>query len=398
MTPGPLEASAGAQSAAAFDKTLFVLAQIPHWVGPDGSLRAYEPYVREMRVWADLFARVEICYPPAEGPMTGNLATYERDNIVGVPVLYSLQTGGLGALRRLSRVPGLFAAAIRGIARADLTLLRSPAHFALVGALLCRATGRPSITKWAGENGAYPGERLPSRADRGLQAIPSGRHPVLVYGPARRPHQISFLPALMTAEELRRARELSAVRRSAPPWRILSVGRLTPVKGFDLAIRGLAALLRDHPSLPWSYTLVGDGESRLELERLAVTSGIAERITFTGALSFHDVQTLYASSHVALMPGVKEGWPKVIAEAWAHGVVPVAAAAGLVPWILREKDAGVLFEPTAEGLAAAVARVLSDPAAWSAHAGRMPRRAEEFSLDEFGRRLRQVLVDRFGYV
>lgn len=398
MQPGLLETSAGTEPVAALEKTLFVLAQTPHWVGPDGLLRAYEPYVREMRVWADLFARVEVCYPPAEGPMTGNLAPYERDNVVGAPVDYSLQTGGRGALRRLSGLPGLFAAAGRGIARADLVLLRSPAHFALVGALLCRATGRPSITKWAGENGSYPGERLPSRADRRLQAIPSRHHPVLVYGPARAHHQISFLPALMTADELRRAQELTAMRRFAPPWRILSVGRLTPVKGFDLAIRGLAALLRDHPNIPWGYTLVGEGESRRNLERLAAECGIADRVTFTGALPFDEVQTLYASSHVALMPGVKEGWPKIIAEAWAHGVVPVAAAAGLVPWILREPDAGVPFEPTPERLAAAVARVLSDPAAWAGHAARMPRRAEELSLEEFGRRLRQVLADRFGYV
>jgi len=34
----------------------------------------YEPYVREMRVWADLFEEVVVCSSRAEGPMRGNLA------------------------------------------------------------------------------------------------------------------------------------------------------------------------------------------------------------------------------------------------------------------------------------------------------------------------------------
>lgn len=391
MAPGLLSVPAR------FPKRLFVLAQTPHWTGPDGTLWAYEPYVREMRVWADLFARVEICYPPGEGPLRGNLAPYHRENLDWLPVPYSLVTTRSGPLRRLSRLHRLALRACAGVRRADLVLLRSPAHFGLIGAGLVRAMRRPSVTKWAGENAAFAGERIPSRVERLFQGIPNERHPVLVYGPARRAHQVSFLPALMTAEELERARRIAADRVWRPPWRILGVGRLTPAKGFDLALTGLGELRRERPDLLWTCTLVGEGESGQELRRLAAACGIADRVTFTGALPFQDVQSLYGEAHVAVMPGTKEGWPKVIAEAWAHGAIPVAAAAGLVPWILRDRDSGVVFEPSPAALGAALARLLSDPAGMKSLSESLPGRAQELSLERFQERLEGVLIERFGY-
>ena len=41
-----------------FDLRLGVLSQVPHWIGRDATPWAYEPYVREMRLWADLFTAV----------------------------------------------------------------------------------------------------------------------------------------------------------------------------------------------------------------------------------------------------------------------------------------------------------------------------------------------------
>lgn len=328
--------------------------------------------------------------------MRGNLASYECDNIEWQPVAYSLKPGRAGALRRALQMPGLVAHAWRTVRQNDFILLRSPGHFGLVGAVLTRILGRPSLTKWAGENGAYSGERLPSRFERWFQGLPSRRHHVLVYGPARRPHQIEFLPALMSSRELEDARRIGGSRTWAEPWALLSVGRLEAVKGFDLAIRGLGQLLRDRPDIDWNYTLIGDGSAAEALRGLARDEGLGERIRFLGALPFADVQRYQAGAHVAIMPGTKEGWPKVIAEAWAHGTVPVAARAGLVPSILGQADAGRVFEPNPLGLSQCLAELLSRPNELRALSLAGPARAAELSLERFGQRLRDVLVERYG--
>ena len=272
-----------------------------------------------------------------------------------------------------------------------------PSHFSLVGAIAVRLMRAPSVTKWAGENGAFPEERLPSRVERLLQGIPSALHPVLVYGPPKKSHQISFLPALMTQEELRRAREMSSQKTWASPWRILSVGKLLPVKGFDLAFQGLAEFRRMRPELEWAFSLVGEGPARADLERLAEKLGLGDRIEFLGALPFSEVQRRYADAHVVIMPGVKEGWPKVIAEAWAHGALPLGAAAGLVPWILRRPGTGVAFDPNPTGLACALASVIGEPDRLRLLAGPLHMHAEHMSLEQFRIDLGRVLVENLGF-
>lgn len=382
-------------SAARFDLRLGVVGAPAHWIGPDGRPWSYEPYVREMRVWADLFADVEICGPAGEGPMQGNQAPYGRSNVTWRRVAYAGRPGFSGKLRRLVQLPAMNAAVLRTIRRADVLLLRSPMHFSLIGAAWVRLLGRPSVTKWAGLFGAFPGELLTERTQRWLESRPGRRNVVLAYGPSTRPHVVSFLPALMSGDELARGRELAATRLPPPPWRLLSVGRLYWDKGFDLALRGVAELRRRRPDLAFTYTIVGDGPERESLRALASALGLQACVVFAGALPFEDVQPHYAASHLALMPGVMEGWPKIIAEAWAHGAVPVAASAGLAPWILEEPGAGVLFEPTPEGLASALAGVLDGRVATDA-AARLIERARALSLESFRDRLSEVLQDRLG--
>lgn len=381
---------------APFDVRLGVIGAPAHWLGPDGSYWAYEPYVREMRVWADLFSHVQICGHAGDGPMTGNLAPYQRNNLALRLVPYARDYGFHGMRRRLVQFPGLIADIRTTLKESDFALLRSPSHFGLVGAACVRLMNMPSITKWAGENATYKGERIPSRVNRMLEGLASSIHYTLVYGEARRPHQISFLPALMSREELSRAATIAHARTWTPPWLILCVGRLEPVKNFGLVIRALGLLRRRQPALLWSFTLIGEGTDKRRLQILAAECGIADRATFTGALPFARVQEQYGNAHCAIMPGVKEGWPKIIAEAWAHGAYPIASRAGIVDSILADRNSGSVVDATPEDLAAELSRVFADPARLRDLSSNLHQFAEELSLERFRDRLERVLVERCG--
>jgi glycosyltransferase involved in cell wall biosynthesis len=377
-----------------FDLTLGVATHVGHWRQDDGRPWAYEPYVREMEVWARLFASVNICAPRELGPIEGNQAPYAAPNIRWHPVTYSQDYGASARVKRFLRLPTLATALYRLIRSSDLVLLRSPGHPALLGRLIADTLGTPHITKWAGWFGSYPGERLPSRLERRL--IERSRWPILVYGPTERPNMVSFLPALMSNAEIKRARELATQRSWTLPWQLLSVGTLSPEKGFDLAFAGLARLREINPQLSWRYTLVGDGRQAESLRSTAERFHLNKHVTFAGALSFEAACQHYAKAHVLIMPGIFEGWPKTIAEAWAHGAVPVAAAGGLVPWIIEGKGAGITFDPTPGALAAALNALLSNPAAMQEMSRAGPPLLADLSLESFATRLEHVLVDGCG--
>ena len=377
---------------APFRMRLGVIGHVPHWTDRNGRPMAFEAYIREMRIWAELFANVQICSPRGDGQPRGNIAPYCCDNICWHPVDYTVLPGK--ALKRAIQLPGMALAVRRAILETDFILLRSPGHFSLVGAAFVRALKRRSITKWAGENGAYQGEKMIIRIDRILQSKPNLNHQLLVYGPAKLPHHISFIPALMSDQELERAQVLSSGKQWTPPWQILSVGRLVPEKGFDLALRGLSEFTRARPNVPWKFTLIGDGPAKSDLEALALQAGIADRVTFAGPLPYHNVQEFYAAAHVVIMPGVKEGWPKVIAEAWAHGAIPVAAHGGIVPYIIRDESCGAIFEPNPSSLGRALVTLLSQSVLMQSIASHVHCHCRELSLTEFKRKLKQVLLQR----
>ena len=380
---------------AAFSQRLGVVTHVPHWI-IDGRVQAYEPYVRELEVWAKLFTTVDVCAPRGEGPASSHLAAYRAANIRWRPVRYTMATGRWMAVRRAGQIPRLAVGLARVLRANDLVLLRSPGHPAALGRVLARLTGTPTITKWAGLFERFEGERLPSRIERFLVRI--GNAVTLVYGPAELGNLVPFIPALLSEAELDEACRLSRDRVWRPPWHLLAVGRLTAVKGFDLAIAGLGELYARRPQLWWDLTLVGDGPERERLKFLAGEAGIAQRVRFVEALPFAAVQKYYGRSHVVIMPGVKEGWPKVIAEAWAHGAVPVAAEAGLVPWILSDRDAGAVFRADPSALADTLSDLLLDPARLEAMGAGGPARSRSLSLESFERRVEEVLRTRMRLV
>ena len=348
-----------------------------------------------MEVWARLFARVEICAPIAEWRKRGNQARYAARNVRWAPVRFSNWPGPRRHVLRLGQLPQLRRSLDRLIATTDLLLLRSPSPVALVGRSLARARAAPTITKWAGPARPTAGEWPLMRLER-LQ-VERGAEPVLVYGPTTRSHLIPFIPALMTRDELSRAARAGQGRDWRPPWRLLAIGRLNPEKGFDLMLRGLARLLRSRPDLAWRLELVGDGPQAQGLRNLAERLGLGDRVAFTGAVGFEQARERLARSHVVVMPGTQEGWPKTIAEAWAHGAVPVGAAAGLVPGLLAD-GAGVPFPSSPRGLADALAGLLADPARMAEIGARGPARCGELSLERFENLLEAVLLERCGLV
>lgn len=106
----------------------------------------------------------------------------------------------------------------------------------------------------------------------------------------------------------------------------LSVGHLTPGKGFDRGIRALAEL-----STGSHYVIVGEGPDRARLERLATDIGVQDRTHFPGAASPSEVAGWMAQADVYWFPSRVEAFGNVLLEAYASGLPIVATAEGVAP-------------------------------------------------------------------
>ncbi len=112
---------------------------------------------------------------------------------------------------------------------------------------------------------------------------------------------------------------------------------------------------------PWQAVLVGDGAARAEIE--AVMAPFGQRIRFAGAVSQQELLALYASADLYVWPAINEAYGMAFLEAQAAGVPVVAGRTGGVPAVVADGVAGLLTPiGDAEAFAAAVARLLDDPA------------------------------------
>ncbi len=146
---------------------------------------------------------------------------------------------------------------------------------------------------------------------------------------------------------------------------VLALGRLHRNKAFDILLGAMAEV----PDT-WLW-LAGEGPDREELESLASTLGIGERVRFLGWRD--DSAALLATCDLFVCPSRHEPLGNVVIESWA-AAKPVVAARSAGPVSLIEDGISGRLVPIddASALAVAMAATLADPAgsAAMAQAGR----------------------------
>jgi phosphatidylinositol alpha-1,6-mannosyltransferase len=146
---------------------------------------------------------------------------------------------------------------------------------------------------------------------------------------------------------------------------LLSVSPLAPHKGIDTVLGAVALLEGKEADV--RYAVVGEGEGRRELERLAHTLRVADRVRFLGGVPDADLPGLYNLADVYVgasrkTPLTAEGFGIALAEAASAGRPVVAGRTGGIPEAVKDGETGLLVdaERPAE-VADAVRRLLREP-------------------------------------
>lgn len=104
------------------------------------------------------------------------------------------------------------------------------------------------------------------------------------------------------------------------PPRIVTIAELTPNKGVRCAIEAIALLKKCGVDV--SYFIIGEGEERKKLEKLAKEKDVTDRVQFLGFVP--EAGKYLKAFDIFLLPSVKEGMPYVLLEAAAAGLPIVA--------------------------------------------------------------------------
>jgi colanic acid/amylovoran biosynthesis glycosyltransferase len=150
------------------------------------------------------------------------------------------------------------------------------------------------------------------------------------------------------------------------PIKFLTVARLITNKGHAVALQALATL-----DYEWFYTIVGDGPLNGELQELAISLKIAERVNFVGAQSHDRVLDYMKRSDIVVLSsltapnGESEGLPVVLMEAMACGIPVISTRLSGIPELVENYWSGVLVsENSVPELREGFRWLLSHPEEW----------------------------------
>lgn len=182
----------------------------------------------------------------------------------------------------------------------------------------------------------------------------------------------------------------------AHPWRerlermgpgpvIATAGRLTPVKDQATLLRAFAGLLAVRPA---RLVIFGEGPMRAELEALAGTLGIADRVLMPGYVN--EPAACYAVADLFVLSSTSEGFGNVLIEAMASGVPVVSTDCLHGP---REILDGGRYGPLVPvGDDAALARAMALALDRPVDAALLRERAADFAIDRVGERYAALLA------
>lgn len=124
--------------------------------------------------------------------------------------------------------------------------------------------------------------------------------------------------------------------------RIVFVGRLNLEKQIDVAIEALA---KCDTQLGIQFDIVGGGDQRANLEKLAVRLGVADSVHWHGKTTDQELRNILTNGSIFVMPSIAELQSIATLEAMASGLPIIVANAMALPHLVEVGRNGYMFEP-----------------------------------------------------
>jgi glycosyltransferase involved in cell wall biosynthesis len=172
-------------------------------------------------------------------------------------------------------------------------------------------------------------------------------------------------------------RESPPIEHTDVNYRFVHQGRLVAYKGTDLAIRAIA-----RTRTPATLDVIGDGDERASLEKLAAELGVSDRVRFAGWMKHEPLIVALRSYRAMVTPSLAEANGIVFQEAMMIGL-PVICLDWGGPSLLITPETGFLIPPEGEeqiinDLADRMDRLAEDPEL----ANRMARKSRALAIEQ----------------
>lgn len=156
---------------------------------------------------------------------------------------------------------------------------------------------------------------------------------------------------------------------------VVSVGRLNPVKRYDLLIKACSEISR------CNLTIIGEGHEKSRLQQLAQKCNL--NLTLTGNIHNHLLSKTIQEYTVFAIVSSWEGHPKALLEAMASGMPCLGVEAPGIANTINHKKTGILVKPSLAAIVNGLRELFDNPEMRSNLSNQARKYVEDnFSFDE----------------
>lgn len=365
---------------------LLIISHTPHYQ-MDGLYYGWGSTIKEIDQLATLFEEVVHLAPLHSLPVPASSLTYTNPKIQFLPVKPAGGESFLNKLTIVREIPNWLRLIKRKIQQADIIHIRCPAAIGLVAliSVWIWGKGKPCWVKYAGNWQPDQKEPFSYKLQRFLLVRNIHKGIVSVNGswPNQKEHIISFFNPSYSTEEYLLFKRIAEDKQLSKPIQLLFVGRIEYSKGVGRVIK----ILSDFREVEQDFFLyfIGDGIEKPYFESLAKNEGLNQYVKFIGWKNKNEINDYYKKAHFILLPSTaSEGWPKVLSEAMAFGVIPLASTVSSIPQLIDKFKSGhAISAEDPNAYIAALLHYLKNPHIWKIDSLNCVQAANYFTYENY---------------
>jgi len=354
-----------------------------------GKYYAYEPYVREMNIWAKN-KQVAICSPYEYDQ---DLLLDEFNFDIKPFKLYPFSLISFwDVLKAIFIIPINMMIIFRAMLWSNHIHLRCPGNVGLLGCLVqILFPFKQKTAKYAGNwdpNSPQPFTyKLQKKILSNLFLTKNIK--TLVYGnwPNQTKNIVPFFTASYTNNEIIDV----PLKDLENKINLIFVGGLTKGKQPLLSVKVAHELIKKDNNVV--LNIYGDGVMRPQIENYIKEHNLQEQIFLHGNVKKDVVKKAFIDAHFLIFISKSEGWPKVVAEAMFWGCVPITSKVSCVPYMIGNNTRGQIVNSSIVSILSAIELYLTDKKEYIKHQKNAQQWSNNYTLDKFEHEISKLLDD-----
>lgn len=352
---------------------------------------AYEPYVREMNLWAKYVDEIIILAPKSKDKQISKIESiYKHSSIKFVEIQNFNLTTFKNFISSLFVIPKICFQIFKVMKSVDHIHLRCPGNIGLLGCFVqILFPSKPKTVKYAGNWDPKSKQPLSYIIQKWIisNTFLTRNCKVLVYGEWKNQSKniVPFFTASYSENEII---EL-APKNLKSKIKLLFVGNFSKGKQPFLTVKVAEKLIEKGYNI--QLDMFGDGIEFNFIKDYISENKMSKNVILHGNQPKNSIKKAFQESHFLVFISKSEGWPKVVAEAMFWSCLPMSSKVSCVPFMLGNGERGSVVHRSTTQIIIELEKYIHQEHIYIKKIAKAKEWSQQFTLEKFEKEIKKLV-------